>query len=747
MVSLTAKQYDQLCDELVTNLALDFFEDDEIDHVLNEINSYDPLVRQKVLALALALSHASSSLVPGLLRHIKTASHYLSSEDLDHWLEKAFDLRDSHGIDQALGFLSRVDASRLAAFQTRAGLQLHEAAPLLETYLRAMSGQELKVMPADEVFTDTATIFLPAELTRFPDRDRNFFLYILASANAWAQIALGTFEPVLEEPPVAEAEEKPEIDKFFDLFPERKLAIDLYTIIESFRTEYYLMKELPGLMKQAFSLKQACYLERPLLSSLSDRTAFVEGLWQFYLAGRTKGGTPKEVTAAVSSLYGIQYEPGPSESVKLLFKIYDAVVLLSGEYIPRPAPLFIARIRPERVAESLREQRAGRKKKLEGIINGLIRVPDLVPHEHKHGHGAARESPLEPSKEYLLIKGRLMEVDRELRSLIEEKGGFPGSTLVKGSEMGGGSSINLADFMSEEEEDMEPAEGGLPYDEWDYRRGGYKKNWCLLFENEMHPGKEAFVERTLKRFAGAVVALRKKFELLRRERRMSRRQKDGDDIDLDAAVESFSDMHAGISPSENLFTRIERQERSIAVLFLVDMSGSTRGWVNQAEKESLVLMSEALETLGDRYAVYGFSGMTRNRCDLYCIKKFDEPYDGIVKQRIAGIEPKDYTRMGPFIRHTAKLLSTVDARTRLLITLSDSKPEDWDGYKGDYAIEDTRKALIEASGQGIHPFCITIDKEAQSYLPHLFGEVNYTFIDDVRKLPSRITEIYCKLTT
>jgi nitric oxide reductase NorD protein len=177
------------------------------------------------------------------------------------------------------------------------------------------------------------------------------------------------------------------------------------------------------------------------------------------------------------------------------------------------------------------------------------------------------------------------------------------------------------------------------------------------------------------------------------------------------------------------------------------MSGSTKGWVNEAEKESLVLMAEALEALGDRYAVYGFSGMTRNRCDLYRVKGFDEPYAESVKRRIAGIEPKDYTRMGPFIRHAAKLLASVEARTKLLITLSDGKPEDWDAYKGEYGIEDTRKALGEARERGIHPFCITIDKEAQSYLPHMYGEVNYIFIDDVYKLPNRITEIYRRLTT
>jgi nitric oxide reductase NorD protein len=176
------------------------------------------------------------------------------------------------------------------------------------------------------------------------------------------------------------------------------------------------------------------------------------------------------------------------------------------------------------------------------------------------------------------------------------------------------------------------------------------------------------------------------------------------------------------------------------------MSGSTRGWVSNAEKEALVLMSEALETLGDRYAIYGFSSLTRNRCDLFRVKGFSEPYAESVKRRIAGIEARDYTRVAPFIRHAASTLARVEARTRLLIMLTDSKPEDWDGYKGDYAVEDTRMALIEASGQGIHPFCITIDREAQSYLPRLFGRVNYIIIDNVKKLPSRITDIYCRLT-
>lgn len=751
MSQINTRQYDELREDLITNLALDFFDDGEIDYILGEIESYDVRVRQRVLALFLALSHASSSLVPRLLRHIKTASRHLSPDELDQWLSNAFDLRDSQGIDPALTFLSRVDIESLKAFQAREGLPLREASPMLETYLRALSGREFRIMPDQDTYADTVTIHLPPALNAFQERDQNFAVYKLAAANAWAQIEIGTLALDIDLKIItgrfgAYPLNYPDMETFFSLFPERALALDLYTIIESFRAEYFLLKELPGLMKRAAVIKHGLYQERPKLDGLSEKSAFVEGLWQYYLTGKIKGRPTPKLTAAMASLFGIQYEAGPKESVKLLYDFYDTAAGLPGDYAPRPSPVFIARINPERISARLQELRAGRLKKLEGLITKLINMPDFRAPEHHTEKKSSPEPLLEPSKEYLLIKGRLVEADQDLLSLIDQKGGIPGGILVRGSEIGGGRPFELQDLLDEEEE-REAAEGGLKYDEWDYKRGGYKKRWCSLYGRDIRPGHEPFVELTLKRYSGYVSVLRKKFELLKRERRLKRRQKDGNDVDFDALVETFSDIHAGVSPTENLFTRVERQERDIAVLFLMDMSGSTRGWVNEAEKESLVLMAEALETLGDRYAVYGFSGMTRNRCDLYRIKGFEEAYGERVKRRIAGIDPKDYTRMAPFIRHAAGLLNAVDARIRLLITLSDSRPEDWDGYKGDYAIEDTRKALIEASGLGIHPFCITIDREAQSYLPHLFGDGNYIFIDDVRKLPGRITEIYRKLTT
>jgi Mg-chelatase subunit ChlD len=227
-----------------------------------------------------------------------------------------------------------------------------------------------------------------------------------------------------------------------------------------------------------------------------------------------------------------------------------------------------------------------------------------------------------------------------------------------------------------------------------------------------------------------------------------KRQLDGDEIDIDALIETLADAASGLEMSQHVFTRIHKVERDVVVIFLVDMSGSTKGWINQAERESLILLCEAVETLGDRYGIYGFSGMTRTRCEIYPIKTLEEIYDDTVRERICAIKAKDYTRMGAAIRYTNKLLSEVEAKTRLLVTLSDGKPDDFDNYyRGQYGIEDTRQALIESKRQGIHPFCITLDKEGPDYLPHLYGPVNYTVVDQVYKLPLKVADIYRVLTT
>jgi nitric oxide reductase NorD protein len=289
-------------------------------------------------------------------------------------------------------------------------------------------------------------------------------------------------------------------------------------------------------------------------------------------------------------------------------------------------------------------------------------------------------------------------------------------------------------------------EGAFLYDEWDHGRQHYRKNWCALREKPGQAVADGFVEQTRSKYHSLIKQLRRSFEAMRDEDKLLKRQADGDEVDLDALVEALADASDGSEMTSRLFTRMHRSERNIAVLFMVDMSGSTKGWINEAERESLVLLCEALESLGDRYAIYGFSGVGRKRCEVYTIKTFADHYDDATRERISGIQPQDYTRMGAPIRHLSRILNESEAKTRLLITLSDGKPDDYADYKGDYGIEDTRRALIEARRSGIHPYCITIDEQARDYLPHMYGAAAYTVVERVEELPQKVADIYRRLT-
>ena len=339
------------------------------------------------------------------------------------------------------------------------------------------------------------------------------------------------------------------------------------------------------------------------------------------------------------------------------------------------------------------------------------------------------------------------EVKRLVRSLLHDLGELPEDCLVPAGESLHSARAQQTGATADDSDGGEEA-GALHYDEWDRRIGHYRTRWCALRERDVQPGDAAFVDATLERYRPQIRQLKRSFEALRGEDKRLRGEPFGEDVDLDALVRGYAELAAGGELGERLFVRRARRERDMVALFMVDMSGSTKGWINDCEREALVLLCEALEVLGDRYAIYGFSGLTRKRCEVYRIKRFDEPYGLAVRQRIAGIQALDYTRMGAAIRHLSGILAREPARTRLLLTLSDGKPDDFsDGYRGEYGIEDTRQALIEARRCGIHPFCITIDREASEYLPHMYGATNYTVVADVARLPTRLAELYRRLTT
>jgi nitric oxide reductase NorD protein len=255
-------------------------------------------------------------------------------------------------------------------------------------------------------------------------------------------------------------------------------------------------------------------------------------------------------------------------------------------------------------------------------------------------------------------------------------------------------------------------------------------------------GSAQWVADTLAAHRALLESIRRRFDMLRADRVRLRKQLDGEEIDLDAYIDSRADFAAGRPPAQALYRTARALRRDMAILLLVDVSGSTDAWLSaqrrviDVEREALLLVCIALEGLHEPYAVQAFSGTGPDRVTLRDIKHFRERYGDEVARRIAALEPEHYTRAGAAIRHASANLMREPARHRLLLLLSDGKPNDIDDYEGRYGVEDMRQAVTEARLQGIFPFCLTIDRQAAGYLPQVFGAHQYALLPKPELLPA-----------
>ncbi len=625
------------------------------------------------------------------------------------WLLHAMDIYDREGLYPGSAAFEKVESFAREFRLSHVTITLEQVRGVLETIVCGLSGRTLKIESGNSAFTDTGTLYLPAAINRFNQREENYRLYKIMAVHLWAQTWFGTFR--------RPAPDAPHPGTILGGFPDSGRALKLFNLLESWRLNACIERELPGLARE--------------MGQLHPVVVPQDATWKKILDGLSQpGATVYQTLEAVSVLYDLRM-PWPEPFI------------YQGELNFDAAEMTIE----QRMQADRAELQLSLHELLESIVNE--QNPDSDPLQVE---GAQFDAEIdEQGNPRVTLDGEPLDAPPDLENLLtsmfQDFDDIPDDWLVPAGD-GSYDNRNQPDNPAEDVwKGTWHKEGAFLYDEWDFRRQSYRKNWCVLREVETHPHYDDFAERTLERYIHLVTDIRKHFEALRGEDRILKAQPTGDDIDLDALVTAHADHLTGVEMTDRVYVRMRKQERDLAVLFMVDISGSTKGWINDAERESLILLCQALEILGDQYAIYGFSGMTRNRCEVYKIKTFEQNYDRDVRARISGLRPQDYTRMGVVIRHLTRILNDVEARTRILVTLSDGKPDDYDGYRGDYGIEDTRQALLEARHGGIHPFCITIDTEASDYLPHMYGHASFTVIDEVRKLPLKVADIYRKLTT
>lgn len=304
--------------------------------------------------------------------------------------------------------------------------------------------------------------------------------------------------------------------------------------------------------------------------------------------------------------------------------------------------------------------------------------------------------------------------------------------------------------LSPEDADLEAVAGVHTYPEWDTRRGIYLPDHVRVLINEApendDPAALARDPATQRR----IRAVRRQFEALRPARITTTGHRDGEELDDDLVVRAAAELRATGQGNERIWRQARPLARNLAVSILLDVSRSTESAVTgraviEIERDALTALAWGLDACGDRFAINAFSSLRRDRVFITACKDFDEPMNMGIETRIAGLRPRFYTRLGAGIRHSTAGLTQQSGARRLLLVISDGKPNDMDHYEGRHGIEDSARAVREARLAGIAVHGITIDHESKAWFPRIFGQSGFSLIPDPDRLMMALPAIYRQL--
>ena len=320
--------------------------------------------------------------------------------------------------------------------------------------------------------------------------------------------------------------------------------------------------------------------------------------------------------------------------------------------------------------------------------------------------------------------------------------------------------LNTPFFLDQEGRTINELEGKEPvsepyhYQEWDYTVQLHRPGWVTVLEKRQAKGDPEDIDRILTDNKPVASRLRHIIDAMQPEGvQRFRRQEDGDEIDLNAAIHAMIDIRMGQTPDTRINIRIVRKVRDLAVLVLLDLSESTNEKLGDSEKpviqlarEATALLSWAIDGVGDPFAIHGFASDGRRDVQYYRFKDFDDCYDDAVKAKLAGMKGGLSTRMGAALRHAASFLFRQPEQKKLILLVTDGEPADIDVRDPQYLRHDTKKAVEELATRGVKTFCLTLDPHADDYVSRIFGPKGYMIVDHVNRLPERLPMLYAGLT-
>ncbi|MBM12706.1 MAG: hypothetical protein CL759_11580 [Chloroflexi bacterium] len=610
-----------------------------------------------------------------------------------------------------------------------------------------------------------------------------------------------------------------DIGRLLEIFENGRLAFDIFTVLEDCRLDYRIKVEYPGIRTASSRVQNETLEKRPRIEDMPLQQGMVELLIHMSLDQFQDLPVAKEYQEAGEMLSKILHELRNAEANvedtgEATLRAYEIISRIPNQQeeeeefeeqdLEEPGDF------SEEEYESLVDQlQAGMDASAEGSEGESYESPDPVDYrgdfkpemvqlmtklQADEGDQGDAQPMTQEMLEQLLQESSELELDAEQGEIDTDMSTFAQNIMKEAgtpppnSEPGEGYGPLLHDDDSGGELEAREPETYL-YDEWDFRANDYKPRWCIVKEKVVEEGDPNFYTESLKTYTALSNHIRRQFELIMPESmRKTYRLVDGEDIDLNAALEAWCDLRMGVPPDEKIYWHRNRNRRDVAVVFLLDMSASTAEAIDEGrqmvddrdapddpveymvwlrrrreglvrrnykriidlEKEGTTLLINALESIGDTYGIYGFSGYGRENVEFYVIKDINEAFSDKIKRRIDKVTPLHATRMGAAIRHAATKLENQEANTKIMFLISDGRPQDRgysrEGVEKEYAVHDTHMALVEARRKQITPFCLTVDKAGHDYLKSMCGDMGYEVLADIWSLPERLPMLYRQLT-
>ncbi len=526
------------------------------------------------------------------------------------------------------------------------------------------------------------------------------------------------------------------------------LVRDLFYLSEAATTDHVLIRDLPGIMPDLVAVRQAALAEHPRSALLFAAERAIEDLYLRTLRAFPTALPPPLVLA-----------PTAADSLAWAITTAQQMTMIDERYRGMRKDLWLGATLPalgQKQLTGASEPAAGASARLQREARMARRPEVRQPKEDE-------DDQQEQGMWMLQLDDPLQHVEDPMglqRPTDRDESANPGDLADSLSELPAArlvfsprpaQEVLLSDDPLDQRAILRTlaseATMGIVYPEWDCRICGYHRHGAIVRLQAPAQGDPAWAESVLLKRRALLQLIQRRFESLRPRRARRGRQLDGDDIDLGAYVNGYAEQRAGLPFQELWYQSLRPARRDIAIALLIDISGSTDGWASHdlriidVEKEALLLVYRALAMLGDPFCIQAFSGEGPHNVTLWPLKGFDEALGHPIERRIAALEPQRYTRAGAAIRHVTALLNVCPAQQRLLILLSDGKPNDVDQYEGRYGVEDMRQAVAEATLQAIHPFCLTVDRHAPHYLGRVFGPGRYAVLQHSEQLPVALLDI------